>query len=177
MQKCDNAENARDVSLVCVNKQISKYVYVNPEMRDADCVEMRDCTEDLSECRRYLYHRGTRGTPYCVLHLTGSYQFLTVPINSHRVRIGSPCILIYSPLQSYCVVLDRVAIVLDPISSCQFLLIRTYHRNASLQFCLEVEPTRIWYMCILMSKYRHYSQVMSFFMIRIDSPNYSHRWD
>ena len=80
------------------------------------------------------------------VHRTGAYWislvptgFLLVPISSHRVRIASLRIHIDSPSSPYCVVLHRIAIALHRIASycilsvrVQFLLIRTYHRTASL---------------------------------------------
>ena len=81
--------------------------------------------EDRCECRRYVYHRDP---PYwCLLDLTGSYWFVLVPTNSHRVRIEY-----LSP--PYCIVQHRIAIALQRIVSYQFvfssILIRTYHCTA-----------------------------------------------
>ena len=62
------------------------------------------------------------------LILIGFYWFLSVPINSHCIRIASQHIRTGSPCGPYYIILHRIVILSVRV---QFLLIRTYYRTAS----------------------------------------------
>ena len=74
-----------------------------------------------------VFHR--TGAYWISLVRIGSYCFVLVPTNSHRVRVASHRIRIDSPSPPYCFVLHRIVhrtatycIVLRPTSSCPVLI-------------------------------------------------------
>ena len=106
------------------------------------------CSEYRCDIYTFVTHRN--GADWILLVRIGSYWFVPVPTNSHRVRIASHRIRIDSPSPPYCFVLHRIVIALRRIAlhcvlpvRVQFLLIHTYNQTASYSFCLEVEPMRV----------------------------------